>query len=119
MGDTSSQSASMTAGIDLSQFFQVFFEEAGGMSGWEHRIMEFGRSGTKRVSTDPLFARGFLLGVLLNFVTALATGPLAIEWAVLGIAHALLAARILIARREASGQRAADLARFKEIRDGR
>ena len=29
MGDMSKDSASMTAGIDLSQFFQVFFEEAG------------------------------------------------------------------------------------------
>ena len=48
---------------------------------------------------------------------ALASGPIAIEWVVLGIAHALLAVRILIARREAAGQRAADLARFKEIRD--
>jgi len=29
MGDTSSDSASLSAGIDLSQFYQVFFEEAG------------------------------------------------------------------------------------------
>lgn len=100
----------------VGRYIQVFYEESGGMSGWEHRIMEFGRSGRARVSTDPLFARGFLLGVVLNFVTALATGPIVIEWAVLGIAHALLAARILIARRQASGQRAADLARFKEIK---
>jgi hypothetical protein len=101
----------------VGRYIQVFFEEPGGLSGWEHRIMEFGRSGKRRPSTDPLFARGFLLGVVLNIVTALATGPIAIEWAVLGVAHALLAARILIARREASGQRAADLARFKELKD--
>jgi hypothetical protein len=101
----------------VGRYIQVFFEEPGGLSGWEHRIMEFGRSGKRRPSTDPLFARAFLLGVVLNIVTALATGPIAIEWAVLGVAHALLAARILIARREASGQRAADLARFKELKD--
>ena len=100
----------------VGRYIQVFYEEAGGKSGWEHRIMEFGRSGARRVSTDPLFARGFLLGVVLNLVTALATGPIAIEWAVLGIGHALLAARILIARKHAAGQRAADLARFKEIK---
>ena len=29
MGDMSNDSASLAAGIDLSQFFQVFFEEAG------------------------------------------------------------------------------------------
>ncbi|WP_442975477.1 Hpt domain-containing protein, partial [Salmonella enterica] len=29
MGDTSAASANQSAGIDLSQFYQVFFEEAG------------------------------------------------------------------------------------------
>jgi hypothetical protein len=103
----------------VGRYIQVFFEEPGGISGWEQRIMEFGRSGTRRLSTDPLFVRSFLLGVVLNFVTALGSGPIAIEWVVLGIAHALLAARILFARRAAAAQRAADLARFKEIRDAR
>src|SRR5262245_4521492 len=103
----------------IGRYIQVFFEEPGGMSGWEHRIMEFGRSGQRRISTDPLFARGFLLGVVLNLVTALVTGPIAIEWVVLGIAHAVLAARVLVARRQAAGQRAADLARFRQIKDGR
>src|SRR5262245_681456 len=101
----------------VGRYIQVFFEEPGGIAGWEHRIMEFGRSGTRRLSTDPLFARSFLLGVVLNFVTALSSGPLASEWVVLGFAHALLAARVLIARRQAAGQRAADLVRFREIRD--
>jgi mannose/fructose/N-acetylgalactosamine-specific phosphotransferase system component IIC len=78
--------------------------------------MEFGRSGARRLSADPLFVRGFLLGTLLNLLTVVVSGPLVIEWAVLGIAHALLAVRILMARREASGQRAADLARFRELK---
>ena len=103
----------------VGRYIQVFFEEPGGMAGWEHRIMEFGRSGARRLSTDPLFARSFLLGVVLNLVTAVASGPIAIEWVVLGVAHALLVVRILMARREAAGQRALDLARFKEIRDAR
>ena len=80
--------------------------------------MPFGFSGGRRLTTDPLFVRGFLLGTLLNLVTVVVSGPFAIEWAVLGIAHALLAVRILLARREASGQRAADLARFRELKDG-
>lgn len=103
----------------VGRYVQVFFEEPAGVAGWEHRIMEFGRSGQRRLTTDPLFARCFLLGVVLNLVAALISGPVAIEWAVLGSAHALLVARILMARREAAGQRAADLARFKEIRDGK
>ena len=100
----------------VGRYIQVFYEEPGGRAGWEHRIMEFGRAGTRRLSTDPLFVRSFLLGIVLNFIAVIATGPIAVEWAVLGIAHALLAVRILAARREAGGQRAADLARFNEIK---
>ena len=96
----------------VGRYIQVFYEEPGGRAGWEHRIMEFGRPGTRRLSTDPLFVRSFLLGIVLNFIAVIASGPVAVEWAVLGIAHALLAVRILAARREAGGQRAADLARF-------
>ena len=101
----------------VGRYIQVFFEEPAGHGAWEHRIMEFGRSGARRLSTDPLFVRGFLIGVALNLATATVSGPVAVEWAVLGIAHALLAVRILASRREASGQRAADLARFREIKN--
>jgi hypothetical protein len=101
----------------IGRYIQVFFEDKVDGAAWEHRIMEFGRSGTRRLSADPLFVRGFLLGTLLNLLTAVVSGPVVIEWAVLGIAHALLAARILVARREASGQRAADLARFRELKN--
>src|SRR5262245_45823369 len=103
----------------IGRYIQVFFEDQTGGAAWEHRIMEFGRSGARRLSTDPLFVRGFLLGTLLNLLTVIVAGPYAIEWAVLGIAHALLVTRILLARREASGQRAADLERFRELKDGR
>ena len=99
----------------IGRYIQVFYEDPAGLAGWEHRIMEFGRSGVRRLSTDPLFVRGFLIGVVLNLVAAIVAGPVAVEWAVLGIAHALLTVRILVARREAAGQRAADLARFREI----
>jgi hypothetical protein len=101
----------------IGRYIQVFVEDQTEGAGWEHRIMEFGRSGGRRLSTDPLFVRSFLLGTLLNLVTVVVSGPYVIEWAVLGIAHALLAVRILLARREASGQRAADLARFRELKD--
>jgi len=100
----------------VGRYIQVFFEEPSGNAAWEHRIMEFGRSGKRRPSTDPLFARSFLVGVVLNLVTVLVSGPIAIEWGVLGVAHALLVVRILIARRAAAGQRATDLARFEEIK---
>lgn len=103
----------------IGRYIQVFFEEPTDNAAWEHRIMEFGRSGKRRLSTDPLFARSFLISVVLNLVTVLISGPIAIEWAVLGVAHALLVVRILTARREAAGQRAADLAQFQEIKERR
>jgi hypothetical protein len=103
----------------IGRYIQVFFEEPTDSAAWEHRIMEFGRSGKRRLSTDPLFARSFLISVVLNLVTVLISGPIAIEWAVLGVAHALLVVRILTARREAAGQRAADLAQFQEIKERR
>ena len=37
--------------------------------------MEFGRSGKRRLSTDPLFARSFLIGVVLNLMTVLDIRP--------------------------------------------
>jgi hypothetical protein len=100
----------------VGRYIQVFYEEPGGRAGWEHRIMEYGRVGARRLSTDPLFVRTFLLGTALNFVAVTASGPLVVEWVILGIAHALVVVRILAARREAGGQRAADLARFNEIK---
>lgn len=101
----------------VGRYIQVFYEDPADQAAWEHRIMEFGRSGARRLSTDPLFVRSFLIGVVLNLVAAMVSGPFAVEWAVLAIAHALLAVRILVARREAAGQRAADLARFREIKE--
>jgi predicted membrane metal-binding protein len=100
----------------IGRYIQVFFEDQAGGAAWEHRIMAFGRSDARRIATDPLFVRSFLFGTLLNLLTAVLSAPVVIEWAFLGIAHALLAVRILMARREASGQRAADLARFRELK---
>jgi hypothetical protein len=108
---------SLHTGVErVGRYIQVFFEDPGGRAGWEHRIMEFGRGGVRRLSTDPLFVRGFLLGIVMNFVTVIVSGPIAVEWVILGLTHALLGVRILAARQEAGSQRAADLARFNEIK---
>ncbi len=100
----------------IGRYIQVFFEDAAERAGWEHRIMEFSRGGQPRLSTDPLFVRCFWLGALLNLLPALLSAPIAVEWIVLGVVHALFAVRVLLARREAAGQRAADLARFEQIK---
>jgi predicted membrane metal-binding protein len=117
LGTTFEITFALHTGVErIGRYIQVFFEDQAGGAAWEHRIMAFGRPDSRRMATDPLFVRSFLLGTLLNLLTAVVSGPVVIEWAVLGSAHALLAIRILMARREASGQRAADLARFRELK---
>jgi hypothetical protein len=99
----------------IGRYLQVFYEDTAAAAGWEHRIMEFGRD-ARVVSTDPLFSRYFALATVLNLIQAAIVGPIAVEWIVVGGAHALFLGRLLAARRAAAGQRAADLARFEQIR---
>jgi hypothetical protein len=55
---------------------------------------------------------------LLNFVPVLLAEPVALELWVVGAVHALVALRIVLARRAAAHQRAADLKRFLELKAG-
>jgi hypothetical protein len=100
----------------IGRYIQVFFETDGG---WEHVAMAVGRP-LKGTSSDPLFTAHFIIAIVLNIVPALLVEPqpVAIEvWVVLGV-HLLVVSRILLARRVATHQRAADLRRFQELRDG-
>jgi hypothetical protein len=99
----------------IGRYVQVFHEAAGEPAAWEAAAMSFGRppSGT---STDPLFAVYFGLAALLNFAPVMLAVPVPVEALVIGGAHLLFLARLVVARRAAAGQRAADLARFREMR---
>ena len=68
-------------------------------------------------STDPLFIVCFAIGTMLNFMPVLLAAPQAAEVAAIGAVHLGFLARMMAARRAAGGQRAADLARFKEMKD--
>jgi hypothetical protein len=103
----------------IGRYIQVFYEDADSGAAWEHRIMAFGAAGARRLSTDPLFTWCFGSAVLLNLMTGLLSEPVAVELAVLGVAHGLAVVRVILARRGAAGQRAADLARFQQIKNGR
>ena len=96
----------------VGRYIQVFFEEG---SGWEHVVMAFGR-GPRGTAVDPLFGNIFLVATLLNFVPVLIAEPVAMEVAVIGAAHVFFIARVLLARRTARQQRAADLERFQKLR---
>ncbi len=119
---------SLHVGVErIGRYLQVFLEDgkdAGAPGdpaaniGWEHVMMEAPPPlwGTR---PDPLFAVHFLMATLLNFVPVLLAGPVPLELAVVGSGHVLVAARIVFARRAASRQRKADLARFREVKASR
>jgi hypothetical protein len=67
--------------------------------------------------SDPLFAVFFGLGTMLNFIPVLLVEPVPVELAVLGGAHMLFIIRLVVARQVAGRQRAADLERFRNMRD--
>jgi hypothetical protein len=106
---------SLHVGVErVGRYLQVFLEDAD-EPGWEHVIMEAGPP-LRGTRADPLFAVHFLIATLLNFVPVLLAGPVPLELFVVGSAHVLVGVRILFARRAASHQRAADLARFVEVK---
>jgi hypothetical protein len=101
----------------IGRYIQVFFEEGGSEAGWEHRIMAFG-SGTRMPGAgDPLLARYFWAGAVFNMLPAALMAPVPIEWIVVGIGHLLFVVRVAVARRQAIGQRARDLERFRAIKN--
>jgi|SRR5215831_10983184 len=99
----------------IGRFLQVFHENE---TGWEHTAMAFGRP-LKGTGTDPLFVAHFLIATLLNIVPALLAEPVQLDITVVGVAHALFVLRVLVARRSAAKQRAADLRRFEDMKLGR
>ena len=56
MGETSQDSASASAGIDLSQFYQVFFEEAGeNLEQMEQKLLELDVSAADDEELNAIF----------------------------------------------------------------
>jgi hypothetical protein len=102
----------------IGRYIQVFFEDETTGPGWEHRIMSFGR--VLPGVSDPLFAWCFWIAAIANVIPAMLSEPppAPIEWAFLGLGHAMFVARVALGRRRAAGQRVADLARFRELRRG-
>jgi hypothetical protein len=96
----------------IGRYLQVFHEDR-----WEETAMAFGPplAGTR---TDPLFTLFFALATMCNFVPVMLSEPVRVELAVIGGIHLLFLARLGVGRHAASRQRAADLARFQQIKKG-
>jgi hypothetical protein len=95
----------------VGRYLQVFHEDR-----WEQTAMAFGAplAGT---GSDPLFAVFFGLAAMCNFLPVLLAQPVRIELATIGGAHALFIVRLIVARKVAGRQRAADLERFRRLKD--
>jgi hypothetical protein len=94
----------------VGRYLQVFHDDT-----WEQTAMAFGPplAGT---GTDPLFAGLFGLATVCNFLQVLVGGSVPAELAVLGGFHVVFLVRVVMARRAAARQRAADLSRFQQLR---
>jgi len=101
----------------IGRYIQVF-HETDGTAAWEAAAMDFGRP-ARGTAADPLAVALFAIAAVLNFVPVLAAVPVPIELIVIGGAHALFLARLAAARAGAARQRAADLARFLEMKSTR
>lgn len=101
----------------VGRYLQVFHEAPGDRASWEAAAMGFGPA--RGTSTDPLFFVCFAIATILNFTPVLLASPHTAEVVGIGTAHLGFLARMIAARRGARGQRAADLARFQEMHEGR
>jgi len=107
---------SLHIGVErIGRYVQVFLEDG---PGWEAMAMSFGKP-FRGTAADPLFTVFFVLAAVLDIVPALLAEPVAIEIAVVGTAHVIVIARMIAGRRAASAQRALELERFRQMKEGR
>ena len=106
---------SLHVGVErIGRYIQVFLEEDG--TGWEHVAMALGPP-LKGTGSDPLFTAYFLIAALLNIVPAILAQPVPLEVGVVLGGHLIFVVRLIVSKRAASRQRAADLAGFTALRD--
>lgn len=99
----------------VGRYLQVFHEMPDEKASWESLAMSLGPP-ARGTATDPLFVVVFAVATALNFLPILIVSPVPVELVTLGALHLLFLARLLTARSAAARQRAADLARFTEMK---
>jgi len=98
----------------IGRYIQVFHETPDDRAAWEATAMAF--APPRGTAADPLFIVCFVLATILNFMPVMLAAPLPVEIGVIGAAHMVLLGRLFVARGGARAQRAADLARFREMK---
>jgi len=99
----------------VGRYLQVYFESADETARWEQVAMAYGRE-FGGGGIDALFSPIFWVATLLNFIPVMLSGPMAIDWTVVGVVHLLFAARVWSGRRQAGRQRAIDFQRFTKLK---
>ncbi len=104
----------------IGRYLQVFYERPGapaaGRPAWEATIMAYGERHPGGGS-DPLFTPLFAVATAANLFPVAVTGGRP-ELILLTLAHAAALLRFFTARRRAAEVRAADLPRFRALKDG-
>lgn len=109
----------------IGRYLQVFYEERGDRDrplsdtpSWERTAMAFGAAGPGAAG-HPLFAPLFGIAAMVNFLSVWLPGPVTVELTALALPHAAFVIWIVIADRAMRAQRTRELARYRELRDGR
>jgi hypothetical protein len=108
----------------IGRYLQVFFEERSGAAGseslappaWEQTAMRFGPA-LPGAAGHPLLVPVFAIAAVVNFLAVVLPGPLPIELVLMAVPHAAFLGWLIVADRTMRGQRARELARFRELRD--
>jgi hypothetical protein len=108
----------------IGRYLQAFHEERENPGGaplappaWEQTAMAFG-PGVPGAAGHPLFAPVFALATMVNSLAILFPGPVPVELVLLSVPHAAFLAWLVYADRAMRSQRAADLERYRALRDG-
>lgn len=99
----------------IGRYLYVRYESGIGGPLWEGAIARFGighKPSTR--PADALFSVIFIIAVLVNMLVA-TLGATLVELTAIGIAHLMLIARIVMAKRAAAHQRAEDQQRFEDV----
>lgn len=112
----------LSAGVErIGRYLQVFYEEPAHIlstsaAAWERTAIELGPR-VPGAAGHPLFLSTFLLATLVNLLAVLLPGPVAIELAIMGLAHMAFVVWVVVADRGMRRQRGHELEAFRALRD--
>ena len=114
---------SLHLGVErIGRYIQVFFEESTGGGApttppaWEHTAMVFGPT-LPGAGVHPYFLPVFFVAVAVNFMAVLFPDPVMVELATLAVPHLGFLVWAIYADAKMKRQRAAELARYRALRD--